>query len=141
MGRYRNNLCSGFIFLTIWLGQSVAAQTQILCTAQEQWTFSEDIGRSASWAFNVSIEAQNGQISYFNVGGLDCTELTEVYVNDENIGFKCTLRALNSGSEPPIFSTNISRLSGDFFIVSEYRRSSHLNGMIIGNCRGGNRRF
>ncbi len=126
------------VLFGILLGQSVSAQTEILCTTTEQWTFAEEVSRPASWAFNVIVDGEGKQLSHFNVGGLACKSVTEVYVNDENIGFKCSREAFG---EPAEYSTRISRLRGDFIILREYARSSQSDGVTIGFCQQGSRRF
>lgn len=126
--------------LCLAFGQSASGQTAILCTAQEQWTFAEDIGRPANWAFNVEFEVHGQQISHFKVGGMRCSRLYEVYVNDESIGFKCNLQGTGA-SESAEYFTSISRLAGDFIIIRTYERSKHLDGATIGLCQRGSRRF
>lgn len=128
------------LLLCVTLGQSASARTAILCTAQEQWTFAEEIGRPANWVFNVEFEVQGQQISVFRVGGLDCRSLSEVYVNDEAIWFNCGIGALD-GNETIEFAAKISRLSGDFLILRTYYGSEHLDGVTIGYCESGSRRF
>lgn len=128
------------LLLCVTLGQSASARTAILCTAQEQWTFAEEIGRPANWAFNVEFEVQGQQISVFRVGGLDCRRLSEVNVNDEAIWFTCGMSALD-GNETIKYAAKISRLYGDFSILRTYYGSEHLDGVTIGYCERGSRRF
>lgn len=122
------------LFLGLVLSQGASAQTAILCTAQEQWTFAEEIGRPVNWAFNVEFEIHVQQISHFKVGGLRCAKLSKIYITEEDIRFTCT-------SEPTVFTVTISRLSGGFIILREFGGQSRLNGATIGNCQSGIRRF
>jgi hypothetical protein len=126
--------------LAVLFGQGVSAQTEILCSAREQWTFAEEIARPASWAFNVIFDFQNQLLTNFQIGGLNCGSITEVYVTDESIGFKCRLDQVG-GVQSADFTTNISRLSGEFFIHRQYSDSNDWNGLTIGDCQNGSRRF
>ena len=128
------------LLLCVTLGQSASAQTAVLCTAQEQWTFAEEIGRPASWAFNVILEVQGDRLTKFEVGGLRCNRLFDVFVNNENLGFTCSLDGY-AKNEVAEFTALISRLQGDFLMQRTYGRSNHLDGVTIGYCERGSRRF
>ena len=115
-------------------GQGVAAQTAVLCTAEEQWTIIEDVGRPANLAFNITFDFQGRRLSEFRVGGLNCETLFGVYVGENDIQFTCGMGATE-------FAVGISRLSGEFFMFRTYREAPHLDGMTIGSCERGNKRF